>query len=60
VNLDNIQQSEMPKQNNIVHHGTELSGIIFIELWCCSEAYTPDVLGVRRTPCETEHDVTFS
>ena len=23
-------------------------------------AYTPGVLGVRHTPCETEHDVTFS
>jgi len=23
-------------------------------------AYTPGLRGVRRTPCETEHDVTFS
>jgi len=23
-------------------------------------AYTPGVLGVRRTPCQAEHDVTFS
>jgi len=25
-----------------------------------AEAYTSGVLGVRHTPCETEHDVTFS
>jgi len=25
-----------------------------------AEGYTPGVPGVRRTPCETQHDVTFS
>jgi len=30
------------------------------ECWLIPGAYTSGVLGVRRTPCETEHDVTFS
>ena len=49
--LDNFWNMELPENSYgyLLKHGSSFAG-----------AYSPGGLGVRRTPCDTEHDVTFS
>ena len=49
--LDNFWIMELHENSYgyLLKHGSSFAG-----------AYSPGGLGVRRTPCDTEHDVTFS
>jgi len=51
----------------IYANNVRFRGVISLEVFrqlrsrlSCPGTYTLGVLDVRRTPCETEHDVTFS